>query len=535
MRNHTPHIKREIFSLALKDLSGYPSLALFSLSANASSMMHTPDPLLFRALPAMGLILDFFATPSTLASVNAQDAARASSLHATLPRPLLRESIESFLELCRAHIRQGTVADASSLTLPALVSDLVRHVEAVSRPRLRPVLNATGVVIHTNLGRSVLAEEAAKAALQAALSYSNLELDLGTGKRGSRYSHVEKLLCRLTGAEAALVVNNNAAAVLLMLDTLCKGREVVVSRGELVEIGGSFRIPEVMEKSGCILKETGATNRTHVKDYAASINEHTAALLKVHASNFRIIGFVKSPDRKELAELAHTHDLPLLEDLGSGTLFDFAAAGFAHMGDEPTAARVLEQGVDLVSFSGDKVLGGPQAGILAGKAAYMERIKNNPLTRALRIDKMTLAALEATLRLYLDPALALQRIPTLRMLCLREEELRRRAQSLARMLKQRFKTKPPPSCAIEIFLRSGSSRSGGGAFPERELPTCLVCLRCASISPDALRKSLLKTSPPLIARVEEDALCLDPRTLMEKEFTLVARILEQALALLSNA
>lgn len=468
---------------------------------------------LFRALPSMNAVLDALTDPQSPLAVEAS----------ALPRPMLRECAERFLDACRDAIRQGRVTGAEELSLTALLPALAAHVVESSRPHFRKVLNATGVVIHTNLGRSLLAPEAVDAVREAALSYSNLEFDLESGTRGSRYSHVEPLLCRLTGAEAALVVNNNAAAVLLVLDTLCKGHEVIVSRGELVEIGGSFRIPEVMEKSGCVLKEVGATNRTHPHDYEKAIGDNTAALMKVHASNFRIIGFTNEVPREELSALAASRGLPLIEDLGSGTLFDFAAAGLQRLAMEPTAARIIASGVDVVTFSGDKVLGGPQAGIIAGKAEYVNRIKKNPLNRALRIDKMTLAALEATLRLYLDPERAKKRIPTLRMICAGPDDLKPRAHKLARLLKAKLQ-------GVTVHVASGASRTGGGAFPEYDLPTWLVCLRREGTSPDSLREALLRVTPPLVARVEHDALCLDPRTLDDNEFREAAEALRAAFA-----
>ena len=471
------------------------------------------DQSLYRSLPAMNAVLEAFVDP----------ARGATALAAALPRPVLRECVEDFLNQCRTAIAEGRILDAGDLAPDRLMPRLIAHVEQRSRPHFRRVLNATGVVIHTNLGRSLLPDEAVEAVREAAVSYSNLEFDLDSGARGSRYSHVEPLICRLTGAEAALVVNNNAAAVLLVLDTLCKGREVVVSRGELVEIGGSFRIPEVMEKSGCILKEVGATNRTHLKDFASALNENTAALMKVHASNFRVIGFTSEVPREELATLSQGLNLPFIEDLGSGTLFDFASAGLPALAHEPTASRVLASGVDVVTFSGDKVLGGPQAGIIAGKARYIDVIKKNPMNRALRIDKLTLAALEATLRLYLDPDLAKQRIPTLRMICATPQELKTRAAKLARLLR---KTLAPAE--LDISVREGASRTGGGAFPEHNLPTNLVCLRSEALTPDRLRETLLHTEPPLVVRVENNTLCLDPRTLTDAEFPLVAKALEQA-------
>jgi L-seryl-tRNA(Ser) seleniumtransferase len=470
---------------------------------------------LFRALPSMNALLDALADPADK---------RAAALCASLPRPLLRESVEGFLDNCRAAIASGAITSARELDLPTLLPHITAHIIRASHPHFRRVINATGVIIHTNLGRSPLAPEAVDAVREAATAYSNLEFDLNSGSRGSRHSHVEGLIRRLTGAEAALVVNNNAAAVLLILDTLCKGREVIVSRGELVEIGGSFRIPEVMEKSGCLLREVGATNRTHLKDYLAAVNENTAALMKVHTSNFRIIGFTSDVSREELASLARERGLALIEDMGSGTLFDFSVAGLHDLARDPTAARALAAGVDVLSFSGDKVLGGPQAGLIAGKAEFIDRIKMNPLARALRIDKLSLAALEATLRLYRDPALAVRRIPTLRMICAKEAEILPRARRLATLLKKRF-----ASFAPSITLQKGFSRIGGGSFPEHDLPTWLVCLGLQGHAPDILRTALLQSDPPVVVRIEDGEIRLDPRTLDDSEFTTLADAFGQAL------
>jgi L-seryl-tRNA(Ser) seleniumtransferase len=375
------------------------------------------------------------------------------------------------------------------------------------------------VVIHTNLGRSVLAEEAVEAARLAGRHYSNLEFDLSTGRRGIRYAHVEDLLRRLTGAEAALAVNNNAAAVLLVLDTLAKGREVIVSRGELVEVGGSFRIPEVMKKSGAVLREVGATNRTHLRDYEEAVGEDTAMLMKVHTSNYRIIGFHQEVELSELVQLGRERNLPVFEDLGSGNLFDFSPYKFM---PEPTVQQVLAGGVDVVSFSGDKLLGGPQAGIIVGRRKYVERIRKNQLNRALRVDKMTLAALEATLRLYLDPEQARQRVPTLTMITASAEELRRKARRL------RVRLSKALSGLARVDTRPGLSRVGGGSFPEQDLPTTLVVIH-AEISAETLRQRLLALDLPLIGRVEDDCFCLDPRTLETAEFPLVAESLYAAL------
>ncbi|MEF3697643.1 L-seryl-tRNA(Sec) selenium transferase [Desulfolutivibrio sp.] len=462
---------------------------------------------LFRHLPSMDAVL------AHLVSQKPFDG---------LPRPLVREAADRFLDVVREEIRAGLVPGPEALALPALAPRLCAFAAAQTKPRFRRVLNATGVVVHTNLGRSLLADAAVTAVAEAAARYSNLEFDLATGERGSRYSHVEDLLKTLTGAEAALVVNNNAAAVLIILDTLAKGREVIVSRGQLVEIGGSFRIPEVMAKSGAILKEVGATNRTHRHDYENAITDATAALLKVHTSNFKIIGFTKEVPLKELQEIGQAHNLPVIEDLGSGNLFDFSTLA---MGHEPTVQRVVADGADVVSFSGDKVLGGPQAGIIVGKKYYIDRIKKNPLNRALRIDKMTLAALEATLRLYLDPALAAAKVPTLALIGQSPETLRKKARRLAAII-----NKAAPQL-MAATTRPGASRVGGGAFPEEDLATTLVAITPtgAAVTADALRERLLAATPPLVARIEHDTLCLDPRTLADDELTVAAQALVQAL------
>ena len=460
---------------------------------------------LFRHIPAVDRFLHEFEHDSDLEN---------------LPRNMIRDLVGQFLELCREEIRQNIISHAQDLDLSILLPRARAYVLAGSRPHFRRVLNATGVVIHTNLGRSILAKSVAEAVLQGCCYYSNLEMDLATGQRGSRYSHVEEILCRLTGAEAGLVVNNNAAAVLLVLDTLAKGREVIVSRGQLVEIGGSFRIPEVMKKSGAILREVGATNRTHLFDYEQAINEHTAMLMKVHTSNYRIIGFHKEVDLPALVNLGHTHDLPVFEDLGSGNLFDFSSFGFM---PEPTVQQVLKNGADLVSFSGDKLLGGPQAGIIVGRKKYIEVIKKNQLNRALRIDKMTLTALEATLRLYLDPRRAQALVPTLAMITAVPKQLQRKAQQLRRKLSTTV------GDLARIFIRPGFSRVGGGSFPEQDLSTTLVCMVPTYGSVEDLRQSLLHGELPLVGRVEEESFCLDPRTLSSDEFNLVAKAVHLAL------
>lgn len=439
-----------------------------------------------------------------------------------LPRTLSRDLVNGFLDVCREEIKGGVITEEKQLASDVLFPRLTCHVRAGAKPHFRRVVNATGVVVHTNLGRSLLAPSAVQAVTEACACYSNLEFDLNTGERGSRYSHVEKLICEITGAEAALVVNNNASAVLITLETLAKGREAVVSRGQLVEIGGSFRIPDVMTKSGAVLREVGATNRTHVHDYENVISEETALLMKVHTSNFRVIGFTKEVSGGELAELGRKYDIPVYEDLGSGNLTNFSGLGLMR---EPTVQEVVAEGVDVVSFSGDKVLGGPQAGIIVGSKKYIDMIKKNPLNRAVRIDKMTLAALEATLRLYLDPETAKREVPTVRMITETPENLKSQAQSLARVLRRGLGDK------VKVSVREGVSRVGGGAFPEQDLKTFLATvLPQTDISVEKLKERLLSTEPPLVTRIEDDLLCLDPRTLSREEYKLCAEAIKQALS-----
>jgi L-seryl-tRNA(Ser) seleniumtransferase len=370
------------------------------------------------------------------------------------------------------------------------------------------VINATGVVIHTNMGRSPLPEAAMQGIMRVGLHYSNLEFDLKTGKRGSRYALVEDLLCELTGAEAALVVNNNAAAVLLVLGTLAAGREVIVSRGQLVEIGGSFRIPEVMAKSGARLVEVGATNRTHLRDYEGAITDGTALLLKVHTSNFRMIGFTSEVPLAEMVALGARHGIPVMEDLGSGSLVDTSRFGLTK---EPTVGEVVASGADVVTFSGDKLLGGPQAGLIVGRRAIIDLVKKNPLNRALRIDKFTLAGLEAVLRLYRDEREAMATIPTLIMLSATRKEIGRRAERLRRLLRG------PLAGHCRLALLDTESRVGGGALPEQGLPSKALALWPAAISVNALEEGLRRLDMPIIGRIENEALLLDLRTVADQE------------------
>lgn len=441
--------------------------------------------------------------------------------HINVAHKFLRYQIQVFLDKKRDAIRSGHIKNTTELQPERIFAELEIFVQKQSLPRLRKVINATGVVIHTNLGRSVLAKEALDAIILAASGYSNLEFDLDTGERGSRHSLVEELLCLLTGAEKALVVNNNAAAVLLMLDSLCKDGEVIVSRGQLVEIGGSFRIPDVMKKSGTHLHEVGTTNRTHLHDFATAINENTKAFLRVHNSNYRIVGFTSEVSLIEMVKLAHENALPVLDDLGSGSLIDFSRYGLS---SEPTVQDTIAAGADVVTFSGDKVLGGPQAGIIVGKAEYINRIKNNQLLRALRCDKMTLAALEATLRLYLDERDALEKIPTVRRMTKNLELLQSEAKTLQKELEKII-----PSDLAQFSIKKDNSRVGGGSFPEEDLPTYLVILKPLTISVEDLRTRLLQAKLPLVGRVENEQFLLDPRTIEQEEYSIIGQLLLDAI------
>lgn len=441
----------------------------------------------------------------------------------SLPQALLRTLVNEYWDKVRADIRNGHIT-----SLPALedsLSALLAHVQCAMQPMLRTVLNGTGVVVHTNLGRSVLAEQAARAAYEAGSNYCNLEMNLRTGQRGSRHDLVEQLLRRLTGSQAAMAVNNNAAAVLLILDSLCSGGEVIVSRGELIEIGGSFRIPDIMARSGATLVEVGTTNRTHLKDYQAAISERTAAIFCAHASNFRITGFHTAPDLPDLKVLAQEHGLPLIYDLGSGSMLDFSPLGLPA---DPTVPQLVESGVDIACFSGDKALGGPQAGIIVGRRDLVEKCKKNPLARALRCDKLCLAALEATLRLYLNPKESAAQVPTVRMISMGEKDLASAARSLAARIRREFRMKEIP-CGVS--LQKDVSRVGGGAFPECDLPTTLVRLNPACISAQTLRDRLLAAQPALVGRLEGDGFCLDPRTLSRDSYAKVAAVLAWALGI----
>jgi L-seryl-tRNA(Ser) seleniumtransferase len=407
--------------------------------------------------------------------------------------------------------------------LPADLQTLVERVCAASRGgafSLRPVINATGVVLHTNLGRALLSETALARVSAVSQAYSNLELDLESKERGSRYAHVDALLRRLTGAEDALVVNNNAAAVLLALESLARGREVVVSRGELIEIGGEFRIPDIMQRSGARLREVGTTNRTHLRDYVQAIGPDTALLLKVHTSNYRVVGFTADVSSRELSQLGRERGLPVMEDLGSGSLVDLRPHGFP---EEPTVPEVVAAGVDLVCFSGDKLLGGPQAGIVVGRGDLVKRLEKNPLNRALRIDKLTLAALEGTLIAY-EAGDALRAIPTLRLLTEPMGTIRARARRLLASLS------PDLRRHLRASLVESTSQVGGGALPTVELPTVTLAVGADAAHTRALDEALRRGAPPVIGRITDDRLLLDCRTVLPGQVRSLAAALAMTAA-----
>ena len=457
------------------------------------------DHQLMRKIPKVDTLLDLATTP-------ALDA---------IPRVYLVEAIRSVLDELRENIKTKTLKAIPSTA--ELLAQITHASQTAARFSLRKVINATGVVIHTNLGRCILGTEVASHLSEIASSYSTLEYNPATGTRGSRHDHVEKLLIRLTGCEAALVVNNNAAAVFLILSALAKGRELIVSRGELVEIGGSFRIPDIMEAGGALLKEVGTTNRTSLADYEHNIVPGlTAGILKVHTSNFRIIGYTTSVPMPDLAELSQKHNIPLICDLGSGTFFNLQPLGIP---DEPTINQALTAGADLVSFSGDKMLGGAQSGLIIGSKKYVDILKRHPLVRALRVDKMTLAALEAVLTLYLTPEKAKEKIPTLAMLFTKPEELRNKAEALLELL--------AGSPGLKAEVVPTESQVGGGSAPERPLPSWAVSLEVMGLSPDLLEEQLRLNDTPIITRIYKGQVLLDLRTIAPEEFTIIRQALNQ--------
>ncbi len=443
------------------------------------------------------------------------------------PQPLLATAARFAVEVWRQQIGQaGFVMPFANKTdfRQAIYQDAQAKAVETGSFSLRPVLNATGVVLHSNLGRAPLSIAAQQRVQQAAFGYCNLEMSLTNGKRTSRYDHLEPLLLQLTGAESALVVNNNAAAVLLAIDTLARRKEVIISRGELVEIGGSFRLPEVMEISGATLKEIGTTNKTYLQDYVKAITPNTGLLLKVHLSNFNMNGFVADVPLAKLAALGAANSIPLLYDWGSGSLFDLTESG---IGQEPSIKKILASGIDIITFSADKLLGGPQAGIIVGKKAYINKMKDNPLNRALRIDKLTIGALEATLKSYFDPQKAATEIPVLAMLLKNPADIQEQADILYKALVDAL-----PNFKIE--QRAGKSQVGGGSLPGVELDTTLVQLQTKNGKEDSLAFLLRQNYPGVLGYIHEGWLCFDLRTLAPGEEKLVAAAIIKAAEKLDN-
>jgi L-seryl-tRNA(Ser) seleniumtransferase len=453
---------------------------------------------LLRQLPGVDRVLAVLETVPTVRGI---------------PHTVLVRSIRETLEALRARImKAGAQTETSALDAASVARRAARRATRAMQPNLKQVINATGVVVHTNLGRSRLAAAAMEQLQAIACGYSNLEFDLASGQRGSRYNAVEALLCEITGAEAGLVVNNCAAAVLITLETLARDREVIVSRGELVEIGGSFRVPDIMAKSGARLREVGTTNRTHRRDYETAISDQTAMLLKVHQSNFAISGFTKAVCLSELVALGRHHELPVVEDLGSGTFIDFSRYGLF---PEPTVQASVRAGTDIVTFSGDKLLGGPQAGILVGRRKWIDRIKANPLNRAMRIDKMTLTALESTLRLYREPSQAVAEIPTLRMLTEPLPATAARAERLAARLNALGDNR------LTLQTADAVARAGGGALPLLEIPSRCLMVQLEGWRAQDIERLMRRQQPPVVGRIENDRFVMDLRTVQEEELTAI--------------
>ena len=460
--------------------------------------------LLYRSIPKVDVLLE-------------QELIQ--DLIAQYGRDTVMEAIREEMEQLRAFIGSCNEEEEAKYRISMLPDNIRTHVEKMHTPNMRMVINGTGTILHTNLGRAPISEIHAAKLRDIVTGYSNLEYNLEAGKRGERYSHFEKLLCKLTGAEAAMAVNNNAAAVMLILSSMAKGGEVVVSRGELVEIGGKFRIPDVMEQSGASLVEVGTTNKTHYSDYEEAITEETKALLKVHTSNYRIVGFTDTVTIDELVPLAKEHDLPIIEDLGSGVLIDLSKYGITY---EPTVQDSIRKGADVVCFSGDKLLGGPQAGIIIGKKKYIDLMKKNQLTRALRIDKFTATALELVLQEYLSEEKAIQNIPVLRMITEPLEEVSRRARTLKRML---VNAKP----GAQIGLEECESQIGGGSLPLERIPSMAVTIRPQEISVAKLEEEMRHLRVPIIPRTANDTIYLDVRTIESRWFKQIVQMLGELL------
>lgn len=422
--------------------------------------------------------------------------------HFRYSKALVTDAARAVLEGLRAEIING-----KRESLPADLASLVEERAAsMTSSSFKRVINASGTILHTNIGRAVLSNEAIEAALFAAKGNINLEFDIEKGERGERDSHVEGLLKKFTLAESVCVVNNNAAAVLIALNTLAEGREVIISRGELIEIGGSFRLPEIIKKSGCVLREVGTTNRTHPKDYIEAINENTAIIFKAHTSNYRVVGFTADVDLKELSEIGKKHNIPVVEDLGSGALIDLSPYGLPK---EPIVRERIALGADIVTFSGDKLLGGPQAGLVAGRSELIEKIRKNPLKRALRADKLTLSALEATLRLYLDEERLREKLPTLRFLSRPLKEIEETAERAAGLLRKRL------GGAYKIDVEDSESVVGGGSLPGYNIPTKAIAVTNPAETPEKIYRLFLENNPSILGRIKKDRFMLDMRAIEE--------------------
>ncbi len=427
------------------------------------------------------------------------------------------DAIREETDCLRGTIKAASDEREAEEALLHLIEKIECNVQRLYTPNVKRVINGTGTILHTNLGRAPIMREQAERLADIVAGYSNLEYNLKEGRRGERYSHFEELLCRITGAEAAMVVNNNAAAVLLILSTLARGGEAIVSRGELVEIGGKFRVPDVMEQSGATLVEVGTTNKTHLEDYEDAITENTKVILKVHTSNYRIVGFTQNVTAAELRPIADAHDLPILEDLGSGVLLNLEDFGLTH---EPTVQEAIQSGIDVVCFSGDKLLGGPQAGIILGRKDLIAKMKKNPLTRAIRVDKFTVTALELVLMEYLAMEKAPDRVPVLRMLREKKESTDARAKRLAEMILAR-------DVRAKVEIKDTESQLGGGSLPMERIPSTAVVMQPYEISVDALERALRDMPVPLIARASDDAFWMDVRTIADEDFPRIADMLEE--------
>lgn len=436
-------------------------------------------------------------------------------------RDAVMEAIHMELDRLRGFIAGCEEEEKAKEQILLLVPHVVQTVEGMHTPNMKKVINGTGTVLHTNLGRAPISRKHMEKAFNIVTGYSNLEYNLEKGKRGERYSHFEELLCKITGAEAAMAVNNNASSVLLILSSLAKGGEVIVSRGELIEIGGKFRIPDVMEQSGASLVEVGTTNKTHYSDYEDNITEETRALLKVHTSNYRIVGFTESVTIDELVPLAKKMDIPVVEDLGSGVLIDLSKYGLSY---EPTVQESIAKGADVVCFSGDKLFGGPQAGIIIGKKKYIDMMKKNQLTRALRIDKFTAATLELVLQEYLSEEKAIENIPVLRMITEPLDEVARRARSLARAIRA-------TGIPAKVDVLSCESQIGGGSLPLERIPSMAVAVNPEDIRVPELEERMRYLPVPIIPRTVNDTIMLDVRTIESDDFKLIAAEMQELFGL----